>query len=154
MDSYSKGILSINMAYTILFEENPAPHDVQVLGDGILAYAQQQKGLGPIHSFAFFVRDDDKHIVGGVTADILYGCLWISYLWVSEPLRNKGYGTQLMQAVEKYGKEYGCLFATVNTMDWEALEFYTKLGFYVEFERKGFLKDSVFYFLRKEFNKP
>jgi len=37
-----------------------------------------------------------------------------------------------------------------HTFDWEALDFYKKLGFYVEFERKGFDKNSVFYFLRKD----
>lgn len=37
-------------------------------------------------------------------------------------------------------------------MDWEALGFYQKLGFIIEFERRGFLKDSVFYFLRKKFS--
>ena len=35
-------------------------------------------------------------------------------------------------------------------MDWEALDFYKKLGYYVEFERHGYLKESVFYFLRKD----
>jgi ribosomal protein S18 acetylase RimI-like enzyme len=44
-------------------------------------------------------------------------------------------------------------FSTVNTMDWEALDFYKKLGYEVEFERHGFLKDSIFYFLRKEYGK-
>jgi hypothetical protein len=34
-------------------------------------------------------------------------------------------------------------------MDWEARGFYGKLGYHIEFERHGFLKNSVFYFLRK-----
>ena len=50
---------------------------------------------------------------------------------------------------EKFGKEKGCTFATVNTMDWEALGFYKRQGFTIEFERHGFKKESVFYFLRK-----
>jgi hypothetical protein len=36
------------------------------------------------------------------------------------------------------------------TFEWEALDFYKKLGYYVEFARHGFDKDSVFYFLRKD----
>jgi hypothetical protein len=38
-------------------------------------------------------------------------------------------------------------------MSFEAPEFYKKLGYYVEFERHGFDKDSVFYFTREENNK-
>ena len=34
----------------------------------------------------------------------------------------------------------GCTFATVNTMDWEALPFYQKLGYEVECIRDGFEK--------------
>ncbi len=37
----------------------------------------------------------------------------------------------------------------VNTMDFEALNFYKKLGYMVEFERRGFEKDSIMYFLCK-----
>lgn len=73
----------------------------------------------------------------------------VDQLWIEEPLRKKGYGTQLMQLVEKLAKENNCLFLSVNTMNWEALDFYKKLGYFVDFERHGYSKDSIFYFLRK-----
>jgi hypothetical protein len=38
-------------------------------------------------------------------------------------------------------------------MDWEALPFYQKLGYEVEFTREGFQKNSKMYFLRKELEK-
>src|SRR5690348_12670369 len=41
-------------------------------------------------------------------------------------------------------------FIAVNTMDFEALGFYIKLGFTVEIERKGFDKNSSMFFLRKD----
>ena len=56
-----------------------------------------------------------------------------------------------MLEAEKFGRSKGCNFAAVNTMNWEALEFYKKLGYHIEFERHGFFKDSIFYFLRKDF---
>ena len=56
-----------------------------------------------------------------------------------------------MQAAEKLAQEKGCISAAVNTMDWEALDFYKKLGYRVEFERHGLAKDSICYFLRKNF---
>jgi len=42
------------------------------------------------------------------------------------------------------------IFATVNTMDWEALSFYQKLGYNIEFTREGFEKDSKMFMLRKK----
>jgi len=31
--------------------------------------------------------------------------------------------------------------------------FYKKLGYFIEFQRKGYQKNSIFYFLRKDFTK-
>ncbi len=138
------------MKYKITQETNPRHDDVQVLGDGIMAFASQKRGHKPIGFFAFFIRDENDQICGGCSCCNLYGCLYVDQLWMEEALRGKGYGTQLMIAAEKLGRELGCTFSAVNTMDWEALGFYKKLGYQVELERRGFLKNSIFYFLRKD----
>ena len=83
----------------------------------------------------------------------MYGCLYVGQLWVAEELRGQGYGTQLMKKAENLARKSECSFMAVNTFDWEALDFYKKLGFYVEFERHGFSKNAIFYFLRKDFTK-
>lgn len=136
--------------YIIKQEINPHYEDVQVLGTGIMEYATQKRGHKPIEFFAFFIRDENNVIHGGCSCCNLYGCLYVDQLWLEESLRGKGYGTQLMLAAEELGKERGCTFAAVNTMDWEALGFYKKMGYEIELERRGFLKDSIFYFLRKD----
>ncbi|MBS0287544.1 MAG: GNAT family N-acetyltransferase [Proteobacteria bacterium] len=138
------------MTYEIKFIENPDPQSVQVLNDGIMAYAKKTKGFGPIRFYGFFVHNNENKIVGGCQCDMLYGCLYVGSLWVDEALRGQGYGTKLMQSVEKLAKEQQCNFIAVNTMNWEALDFYKKLGFKVEFQRHGFIGDSIFYFLRKD----
>jgi len=139
------------MTFTLSFEENPDQEDIQVLIRGITDYAKQQRGFNALDFFAFFIRDENNTIVGGCNGGTLYGGLHIDSLWVSDAIRNKGWGTKLVDAALTYGKEKNCNFATVNTMDWEALNFYKKLGFKIEFQRSGFHKNSVFYFLRKEF---
>jgi GNAT superfamily N-acetyltransferase len=136
------------MNYQITYEKNPKSEDTQILQDGIMEQAKQKKGMKQLDFFAFFIRDENEKIVGGCSGDNMYGGLFVGYLWVTESLRGKGYGTQLMQRAEALAKESKCNFIAVNTFDWEALGFYKKLGFYVEFERKGFDKNSVFYFLR------
>ena len=64
-------------------------------------------------------------------------------------MRHQHLGTRLIASSECLGKEKGCLLATVNTMDWEALGFYQKLGFKIEFQRTGYLNESTMYFLKK-----
>lgn len=138
------------MNYTIDLVRNPNADDIQILNNGIMEHAKQKKAMRQLDFFAFFIRDEKGEIVGGCGGDNMYGCFYVGQLWVTEPLRGKGYGTQLMQAAEKLARESACHFMAVNTMDWEALDFYKKLGFYVEFERHGFDKNSIFYFLRKD----
>lgn len=137
------------MPYEIAFVENPDPKDVQVLNEGIMNYAKQIKGFDPMQFFGFFIRDENNQVVGGCNCDMFYGSLYIGSLWVSESFRGQGYGTRLMRSAEKLAKEQNCNFIALNTMSWEALDFYRKLGYIVEFERHGFIGDSIFYFLRK-----
>lgn len=144
--------LRINtMHLQLSFEKDPHPEDMQVLNNGIMAYAKKKKGFNDAWEFfTFFVRDPNNTILGGCNGCALYGLIYIDSLWVSDSIRNQGWGTRLVNAALEYGKEKGCTFATVNTMDWEALAFYKKLGFKLESECHGFQKNSVCYFLRKE----
>ena len=141
------------MTYKIFYEKKAAVKDLDKLGQGLAEHADVMKGHLPGSAFTFFIRDNKYKIKGKVKGGchgcIYYGCLYVDQLWIDETLRHQGYGTQLMQAAEKLAREESCLFMTVCTMDWEALNFYKKLGFVVEFERHGYLKDSVLYFLRK-----
>lgn len=54
-----------------------------------------------------------------------------------------------MREAEKIGKERGASFVTLNTMDWDGLSFYQKLGYSIEFVREGYDKDSKMYMLRR-----
>ena len=120
------------MKNTISYTSDPSHDDIQILYDGLKEHMIAKRDLKPISFFGYFIRDDHDKIVGGCNGCFLYGCLVVDTLWVAESLRGQGYGTELMQMAERIGKENGCRFMSVNTMDWEALDFYKKLGFYVE----------------------
>lgn len=128
-------------------EENAGEINARLF-QGINDQAVRRKGMDPIRTFGITLSDDKK-ILGGASGVTLYGCLYIDMLWIDESIRNEGYGTKLMQQAEKIGIERGCTFATVNTMDWEALDFYKKLGYEVEFTRSGYKRDSQLFMLRK-----
>ena len=140
----------MKMNYKIQSEKNPNPEDIQILHDGIMAHAKKQKNQKPLEFFHYFIRDEDNQIQGGCFGCTLYGALYIDTLWVSQHLRHQGYGVELVKAAEQFGIQHNCTFANVNTFDWEALDFYKKMGFETEFVRHGYDNDSSFYFLRKQ----
>jgi len=133
----------------IIYTSQPSLEEIQALYDGIATHAQLKKNQPPIESFGFFVYSDSQKVLAGCNGAILYGCLYIDSLWVDEAMQHQDFGARLIASAECLGKEKGCLFSTVNTMDWEALGFYQKLGYEIEFQRMGYLNESTMYFLRK-----
>lgn len=49
-----------------------------------------------------------------------------------------------------FGKQRGCHFAFVETMSFQAPEFYRKMGFKIEFSRPGYAKNTIFHYLTKK----
>lgn len=138
------------MTYRITLETNPDPEELAKLETGMVTNAMQKGMHEPALHFAFMIRDENNRVLGGVDGEIWFGCLHINHLWVDEPIRGSGYGEKLMLSAENFATEKGCTFTTANTMILEVVTFYKKLGYEVEFEREGYLKGSVMYYLRRD----
>ncbi len=138
-----------SQSYRLIHEDHPDSIQERILFEGLNAEAFRAKGFNPMRTFGIFIKDQADQIVGGATGLIYYGCLYVDMLWLQKELRYQGWGSQLMLEAEKIGKEKKCSFATVNTMDWEAVDFYQKLGYQIEYIREGYDKNSKMYFLRK-----
>jgi ribosomal protein S18 acetylase RimI-like enzyme len=135
--------------YRFEYQQEPIQEDEQILFEGINDEAVLKKKMNRITSFGIFIKDAYGTVLGGLNGVTYYGCLYVDMLWLKEELRHQGLGKKLMVEAEKIGYERRCSFATVNTMDWEALSFYQKLGYAIEFTRVGYLKESKMYMLRK-----
>lgn len=110
--------------------------------------AVSNKHLKPIEPWSIELKDETS-LKGSATGFILYGALYTDMLFVEKDLWGLGYGTKIMHLAESLGSQRGCSFALVNTFDFEALEFYKKIGYYIEFTREGFDKGCKMYMLRK-----
>jgi GNAT superfamily N-acetyltransferase len=55
--------------------------------------------------------------------------LEITIIWIEEDLRGQGLGRQLIERAEQEGRRRGCRYARVTTSDFQAPEFYQKLGY-------------------------
>ena len=75
------------------------------------------------------VRPRGESIVAGLAGETYSGWLFIRYLWVSEALRGKGIGRELMAGAEARALERGCHSAWVDTFSFQAPGFYPKLGY-------------------------
>jgi GNAT superfamily N-acetyltransferase len=112
-------------------EDAPVDADVEVLPNGLEAFNESRwPGHQPWRPLAVFARQDES-IVAGLAGETYSGWLFIRYLWVSEALRGKGIGRELMAGAEGRARERGCHSAYVDTFSFQGPGFYPKLGYQV-----------------------
>jgi N-acetylglutamate synthase-like GNAT family acetyltransferase len=136
--------------YSITFEENPETKEIEILGEGIDQFTQSIFGSRTNKQLAFFLRDEEGAIVGGVHGKYgSFGWLYIAALWVSEQIRGGGYGIRLMNCIEQEAIKNGCVNAYLDTFSFQAPDFYQKLGYKVFGELEDFPVGHSRFFLRK-----
>jgi ribosomal protein S18 acetylase RimI-like enzyme len=110
-------------------EHEPKPEDIRALEERIHAFNEAATGLGDGKLLALFMRDGDSRVIGG-----LFGWTWgatcyVGYLFVPPELRKQGHGSRLMRRMEEEAKARGCRQIALETHDFQAPEFYRRLGF-------------------------
>ncbi|CAI8760070.1 Acetyltransferase Atu2258 [Pseudomonas sp. IT-347P] len=103
---------------------------------------ERQAILAPLHAFnvakagiavseplTLLVRDDDDQILGGLYGRLACQWLFVDLLSVPEAGRGQGIGSKLMRMAEELAREKGCIGAWLDTFDFQAPEFYKKLGY-------------------------
>lgn len=83
-------------------------------------------------SLGYVAKDRKAGVVGGVYGKLLLGhALSIDVLWVEPAFRDQDYGTNLMLTIETVARDLGSRLSIVDTFDFQALEFYQKIGYEV-----------------------
>ena len=98
---------------------------------------------------AFQIIENDVSL-GVCVCQLFWGNLHIKELLVNKEHRGRGIATALIDRTFAFGKENGCHFAFVETMSFQAPEFYQKLGFEVELKRDGYAAGTSLYYLKRE----
>jgi GNAT superfamily N-acetyltransferase len=114
-----------------LVSGNPHPDDLRLLDEAIYQFNVQATGISDGHLFASFLRDDEKTVIGGISGWTWGKTCFIRHLFIPAELRKHGYGIQLMEAVEAEAIHRRCGQIIVQTHDFQAPQFYAKLGFMV-----------------------
>lgn len=116
---------------------------------GFSRHALAQTGHDEKFDSIAFIASDQGAFAGAVVVEKFWGALHIKYVYVEDPYRGQKIATRLMEEALNYGKEQQCPFAFVETMSFQALEFYQKIGFRLEFTRSGYKHGSSFHYLKK-----
>ena len=131
-----KGNLTNNLKEAIL--HGLKDHDIAKYGTS-----------GILDPISFYIKNQEKEIISAIVCQPFWGALHIKYVWTHYKNRKEGYSSRLMEEVFRYAKKYKFSFIYVETLNFQAPDFYKKFGFEIEFIRKGFSKDVAFFYMRK-----
>ena len=82
----------------------------------------------PVHIVEYGADGD---IIAGIIGGTYWGWLYIDTLWVHEDHRKKGIGSELLARAEEIAIKRSCHHVHLDTMSWQAPEFYKKHGYSV-----------------------
>jgi len=113
--------------------EESTKEEYRVVDNGIVEYNLSKVPFTQEPSFISInrvIKDLNGEIVAGINS-LLYcwNCLYVDVLWVKEQYRKEGYGSVLLNEVEKIAKEKGCNLIHLDTFDFQAKDFYLKHGY-------------------------
>jgi GNAT superfamily N-acetyltransferase len=136
--------------HTLTIQEHSDPADRQVIGRGIDEFNRQHAGDENHRPLSIFIRDDTGVVVAGLLGDTYYGWLAVNLLWVHAGWRGQGYGRTLLEAAEAEALRRGCSHVHLDTLSFQALDFYRKAGYTIFGELQGLPPGYTRYFLRKD----
>jgi GNAT superfamily N-acetyltransferase len=122
------------------------------VADGLIAFNSAESQPYEILPITIAARDDRGAIVGGLAGEIrpAWKWLYVQQLWISQEYRQHGIGKQLLRAAEAEARRLGCLYAGLDTLDFQARPFYEKEGYRVWAVRDDYPPGHKQFYMRKE----
>jgi GNAT superfamily N-acetyltransferase len=96
------------------------------------------------------LKDEDGQIYAGILTEICWNWLEVHILWVDEKVRKLGYGKKLLSEVEKIAKDKNCDFIKLDTLSFQALDFYKKQGYEIFGSIENAAREHTHYYLKKD----
>jgi len=128
-----------------------ASADLEALVEGVRQHNFAQMGEERAKPLAALARDESGQLLGGVAGRTIYWQFLIEVLWVAESHRGRGLARRLMALAEAQARRRGCLAAQVDTLAFQAPDFYQKLGFAIVGKVDGVAQSPDRYFLLKHY---
>jgi GNAT superfamily N-acetyltransferase len=116
---------------------------------GLADYNRQIAGDDGRQALNLIVRDRTGQVIGGLIGDTHWGWLAINIFWLRDDLRGQGLGSRLLKMAEEEAIRRGCKNAHLDTLSFQALDFYKKYDYTVFGQLDGLPPGHTRYFMRK-----
>ena len=110
---------------------SPSENEIKYIRDALKQFNDESVGKDGHTSLNIVEYDEDDNLIGGLLGGTYWGWMYVDILWVHESHRHKGIGSKLLFEAEKEAIRRGCHHVHLDTMSWQAPEFYKKHGYEV-----------------------
>ena len=108
---------------------NPNKNEIEFVNNALEKFNNMHVGPDNHLLLNIVEYDENQNLIAGILGGTYWGWLHIDILWVDENFRSKKIGSRLLIAAENEAKKRGCHSVHVDTMSWQAPEFYKKHGY-------------------------
>lgn len=108
---------------------NPNEEEVNFINDALRKFNDEKVGPDNHELLNIVEYDENGNIIAGILGGTYWGWMHIDILWVNENFRKKGIGSKLLKSAEEKARKRGCHSVHVDTMSWQAPEFYKTHGY-------------------------
>ena len=110
---------------------NPSKKEMDFVREALMQFNNKRVGNDGHTPLNLIEYDADGNIIAGIIGGTYWGWMCVDILWVHEDHRKQGIGTKLLAEAEKEAARRGCHHVHLDTMSWQAPEFYKKHGYKV-----------------------
>ena len=104
---------------------------LESIEDRLSAFDEQHITYKLDGSIQIGIEEDGKLVAGLDACMTAFKILYVSTVFVDAAYRRKGYGTRLIQEMERRAKELGANTIRLDTFSWQGKAFYEALGYQV-----------------------
>ena len=110
---------------------SPTENETKYIRDALKQFNDESVGKDGHTPLNIVEYDENDNLIGGLLGGTYWGWMYVDILWVHESHRHKGIGSKLLCEAEKEAIGRGCHHVHLDTMSWQAPEFYKKHGYEV-----------------------
>ena len=129
---------------------NPSESEIEFVNNALTRFNDAKVGPDNHELLNIVEYDDSGNVIGGILGGTYWGWMHIDILWVDEKFRKQGIGSKLLQAAEDEARRRGAHSVHVDTMSWQAPDFYKKHGYKIISELNDIPKGNKKYHLIKQ----
>ncbi|MBR6152983.1 MAG: GNAT family N-acetyltransferase [Treponema sp.] len=129
---------------------NPSESEIEFVNNALARFNDAKVGPDNHELLNIVEYDDSGNVIGGILGGTYWGWMHVDILWVDEKFRKRGIGSKLLQAAEDEARRRGAHSVHVDTMSWQAPDFYKKHGYKIISELNDIPKGNKKYHLIKQ----